>query len=383
MHDHGTVCYVLADTDWIHETIFNDGDAFFAAFERAIQNAEASIYVETYIFDLDVLGLRILHTLVEAANRGVKVYLLMDGIGSISWTHDMAERLRKNGLCIEFFHPLLWQRPTFIIRLPNMRLMNHRDHRKLYVIDEKYAFVGSMNISARHLVSVSGGAHWRDTSVVLTGTPVAALVDSFWVAWDTASDRILRPKKLLKRFFSKLKLPILLKHTLRQRRLYREMLIRRIQETRHHILITTPYFVPDRRVLAAILDASRRGIDVRLLFPKVSDFFGVKYAMEGYYLKLIKAGVKIYEYLPSMLHAKIMILDEFVSLGSSNLNHRSFFKDLEIDVILSKPETLSLLRSQFEEDLTHCELRNLSEWNRRPFHRKLLEKFFYQFRGVL
>jgi cardiolipin synthase len=368
---------------WIDETIFNQGDDFFAAFEQAIQKAKQSIHVETYIFDLDTLGLKILDLLARAAKRGVQVKLLLDGIGSSEWNNELANRYRKQGIDVQFFHPLFWQRPSLNIKLPNFRLMNHRDHRKLYLVDDQTAFVGSMNISARHLKSVYGNLSWRDTSVILTGKPVSALQDSFWVSWNTATDHISRPKEVLKRFFSKLKMPILLKHTLRQRRMYREFIIQKINETKSSIWITTPYFVPDRKVLASILEAAQRGIDVRLLFPKVSDFFGVKYAMEGYYFRLLRSGARIYEYLPSMLHAKIMMLDDFISLGSSNLNHRSFFKDLEVDVLLSRPESITLLKEQFLEDLTHCEQRKFEAWKHRPLHRKIFEKFFFLFRGTL
>jgi len=371
------------NVNWQEELVFNDGDAFFSTFETAIQNAKHSIFVETYIFDLDVLGLKILGLLTEAAHRGVKVRLLMDGVGSYAWTNEHANHLRTHGMEIQFFHPLWWQRPAFLFKIPNLRMTNHRDHRKLYLVDGKTAFVGSMNISARHLKSVTGSRAWRDTSVVLTGAPVSALTDSFWVSWTTASERVWKPRHLLKRFFSKLKLPILLKHTLKQRQRYRELVISRIERTQKSIWITTPYFVPDRTVLAAFLEAAKRGIDVQLLFPKVSDFLAVKFAMEGYYAKLLATGVKIHEYTPSMLHAKIMILDEFISLGSSNLNHRSFFKDLEMDVVLNKPETKALLREQFLTDLTHCEERSLDEWKKRRLAWKVLEKFFYLFRGIL
>jgi cardiolipin synthase len=369
--------------NWQEEVVYNDGDLFFSAFETAVQNATHSIYVETYIFDLDPLGLKLLGLFQDAVKRGVKVKILLDGIGSSSWTHEIANRYREHGLEIQFFHPLLWQRPSFIFKFPNFRLMNHRDHRKLYLVDGTHAFVGSMNISARHLRSLSGDKCWRDTSVILTGDPVSTLQDSFWVSWTTASEHAWTPRRLLRRFFSKLKMPILLKHTLRQRRIYREMVISRINNTHRAIWITTPYFVPDRYVLRAILDASRRGIDVRLLFPKVSDFFAVKSAMEGYYTKLLSAGVKIHEYLPSMLHAKIMMLDDFITLGSSNLNHRSFFKDLEVDVVLGQPATKALLREEFLQDLKSTEQRELTQWRKRSFFRKCLERFFYLFRGIL
>jgi cardiolipin synthase len=373
----------IAPSHWQTETLFNDGDAFFSAFENAIDEAKRSVHVETYIFDLDSLGRRILEKLASAAKRGVEVKVLMDGIGSSAWSNDDAKKMRAQGVQIQFFHPLFWQKSVRVFKIPDFRMMNHRDHRKLYVIDARIAFVGSMNISARHLKSACKTSAWRDTSVMLTGGPVSALQDSFWVSWTTALDRMFKHKRLLKRFFSKLKLPILLKYTLHQRRMYREELIARIEETKTSICITTPYFVPDREVLAALLAAPARGIRVRLLFPKVSDFFGVKYAMEGSYRKLLEANIEIYEYLPSMLHAKIMMLDDFISVGSSNLNHRSFFKDLEMDVVLNLPETRTLLQAQFEEDLSHSELRDLVTWKKRPFHRKLLERFFFLFRGVL
>ena len=370
-------------SNWKEETIYDDGDNFFSTFEVAIKSARISVYIETYIFDLDALGLKILKLLEEAVQRGVEVKILLDGVGSSQWTYKMARYYRSVGIEVLFFHPLLWQRPSFLFKLPDFRMMNHRDHRKLYIVDKKIGFIGSMNISARHLKSLWGKNAWRDTSVTLTGDPVSALLDSFWVSWTTAALRSFRPRLILKRFFTNLKFPILLKHTLRQRRIYRKMIISRIEQMNERLWITTPYFVPDRAVLNVILDASKRGVDVRLLFPKISDFFGVKYAMEGMYSKLLEANIKIFEYLPTMLHAKILMIDDFYSLGSSNLNHRSFFRDLELDVILNLPKTKALLQEQFLEDLKHAELRTRLEWKKRSYPQKVLEKFFYLFRGVL
>ena len=368
--------------EWEHETLFSDGDEFFSAFARAITKAKHSIYVETYIFDLDALGKKIIELLIEAASRGVDVKVLIDGLGSLAWSNHDAESLKKRGIEIKFFHPLLWQRPSFILRIPNLNLMNQRDHRKLYLVDEKIAFVGSMNISARHLKSIVHKKAWRDTSVILTGEPVSALLDSFWIAWSGATGPH-EARKRLKRFFSKLKVPILFKHTRHQRRLYLTMLISRINRASNRLWITTPYFVPNKDLMAAITDAGIRGVDVRALFPKTSDFFGVKYAMGAYYTNLLKSKIRIFEYIPSMLHAKILIIDDFVSLGSSNLNHRSFFKDLEVDVVLNRPKSLEILSDQFEHDLQSSDELDFNKWQKRSLYRKLLERLFYQLRGIL
>ena len=375
---------------WDEEILFTDGDHFFSKVGQAFQEAKTSIDLETYIFDLDALGIQILKTLADAAARGVRVRLLLDGIGSSEWSQKDADACAGQGIQVRFFHPLPWQkhhrpfwkRPSLRWIIFGFRKLNHRDHRKLYVVDGTLAFVGSMNVSARHLRSLSHDQAWRDTSASVRGSGIEAMTEAFEFAWRSSEFYKIRGHRVRK-FLSRLYPKVLLKDTDFRRKVYYHSLVQRVCGAKQQLWITNPYFVPNPELLQSILDAASAGADVRLLFPKRSDFFGVKYAMESFYLPLLLSGARIFEYLPAMLHAKIMIVDGWVTIGSSNLDHRSLFQDLEVDIVISHPENCELLEKQFLEDLKFSEELHLSTWIKRPLFNRLLEKICYRFRTVL
>jgi len=379
---------MITDT-WLEEIIYNDGDEFFASLLQSIDSAQQSIDIEKYIFDHDTLGKKILSALGTAADRGVKVRLLLDGAGCSEWTYRDAEKYRKKKFEIRFFHPLPWQRHhshlwryfnvNKIIR--GLSLLNHRDHRKICLIDQDVAFVGSMNISARHLKSFAHQAAWRDTSVKIRGPQIQALHESFEDVWKYYHNYILR---YLQSKTALSGLPLLtLNRTHEERRIYYHKILQRFLNAKSRIWVTNPYFLPTLRLRRIIRVAARNGVEIVMLFPNRSDFFGVKLAMESHYTFLLKAGVKIFEYQPSMIHAKIIITDHEVMIGTSNLDSRSLLHDLEVDVEVTHPKNIELVISQFSEDIYQAKKIELSEWKRRSWLRRLLEGIFFLFRTVL
>jgi cardiolipin synthase len=380
---------VSGSAEWTEEIVFNTGDAFFENLIQSIALAKTSIHLETYIFDLDVLGLQILNLLSEAGERGVQVRLMLDGVGASNWNLATADHWRRKKVNVRFFHPLAWQKSfkrfwqslTFRKIALGFSKVNHRNHRKICIIDHQIAFVGSMNISARHLNRVSGTHTWRDTAVRIQGDGVDLLVDACNEAWDFSKNyyRRRRIRRTVEKIFQKIRINC----SEAQREVYYQNLVKHLEGTTQRIWITNAYFVPDHAIVTALEVAAERGIDVRLLFPYKSDFFGVKLAMESFYTPLMQAGVQIYEYTPAMLHAKVMILDNWVTVGSSNLDHRSLFQDLEADVILTKAENITLLGEQFLKDLTVSKQVQLVWWKNRSLLHRLLEKLFMRFRAVL
>lgn len=376
--------------EWTEEKVYISGDEFFARFKQAIADAKNSIEIETYIFDLDPLGEDLLQLLAQAASRGVQVRVLLDGIGASEWSQGDAQKWALQGVEIRFFHPLPWQKhhrrfwrwPNFRWIVFGFRKLNHRDHRKLYIIDDDTAFVGSMNISARHLESLSFAQTWRDTSVCVKGVAIEALSEAFEFSWNSSEFYKIRRHRVRK-FFSQLYPKVLLKDTDFRRKIYYQSLVSRVCGASRRLWITNPYFVPNQELLQCIYQASSSGADVRLLFPRNSDFFGVKYAMESYYTGLLESGARIFEYLPSMIHAKILMVDDWVSIGSSNLDHRSLFQDLEVDIVLSREENRKLVYAHFAQDLQASQELTLTVWEKRPWNRLLLEKFFHRFRAFL
>ena len=374
---------------WQEEVIFSDGDAFFENLITAITSASKSISIEKYIFDPDVLGKKVLSALSAAADRGVKVRLLLDGAGCSEWDFKDAQKSRKKNFEIRFFHPMPWQRKYSRLwsyvnvnkMVRGFSLLNHRDHRKICLIDDDLAFIGSMNVSARHLKSLVHEAAWRDTSVRVRGEKIQVLHESFEEVWNFFNNYVLR---YLQRKKMTSGLPLLmLNRTREERRIYNRSILHRVLSAHTRVWITNPYFLPTLRLRKVIRIAARKGVDMVMLFPSKSDFFGVKLAMESHYHFLLKSGVKLYEYQPSMIHAKILITDDRVMMGTSNLNSRSLLHDLEVDVEITHLDNIQLVTSQFSQDLLQAKRIEFAEWKKRSWVRRILEGVFFWFRLVL
>lgn len=362
------------------EKIFSDGTAYFDALIDDISKATNSIELETFIFQKDHLGDRIAKALANAADRGVHVRVLVDGAGSPLWTTNYSKMLEKSGAKTRVFHPFPWQLWNWsrsVVKLPWMLkwvyLMlksNSRNHRKVCVVDEKIAYIGSVNISKCHLNKSQGGDDWRDTSVRLSNTTLISLTAAFNSAWThrTIKERLREIFRLLR------KDPIIrLNHSRHRRRILHKNLLRKIVNCKHRVWITNAYFVPDNFLLRRLKDAARKGVDVRILLPKESDVIMMPWASSTFYYSLLKAGVRIFEYLPSMLHAKSLIIDNWVLLGSSNLNHRSLLHDLEADINLSNPQSKKELEQLFLSDIQKSREVALDSWQRlRPFRQRFM-----------
>ena len=359
---------------WTYEQLYFSGDEFFNALLQDVASAQHSIDLEAYIFSSDSLGERVATALLEAANRGVRVRIMVDGIGSAGWVFHYGARFERAGVACTVFHALGWERPIgkraehggFISRVIDfVRRMNRRTHRKIVIVDGNRAWLGGMNIWNVQLRSVLGEKAWRDTGVCVEGPPVADLVDSYEYHWLPKRKRILwriRRRQRGERLFQS---PWVLLNSLRRRRIrnYRS-LVRRISRSHKRVWITCSYFVPPGMLLRALRRVSRNGADVRILVPKKSDFFFMPWVMDAFYSGLLDSGARIFRYCPSVLHAKTMIVDDWAIVGSSNLNHRSWRHDLEVDVVLCSEQAKNELCEQFLRDLTFADEPRRAEYRR-------------------
>ena len=365
-----------------NEMILASGEAYFSSLLNDINNAEYSIDLEMYIFRRDIIGKKIAQALADAAERGVCVRVLVDGAGSPLWSASLARTLEKSGAKTRVFHPFPWQLWNWsrsVVKLPTLLKwtylllkINFRNHRKVCIIDEKIAYAGSTNISKCHLPKNRGGDDWRDISIRLTNIDLTDLNDAFDCAWThrTIKERLREAFRHVRRD------PIIrLNHIRHRRRILYKSLLRRIRQCRHRIWITNAYFVPDNFLLRKLKEAARAGVDVRILLPKKSDVMMMPWASSTFYYSLLKAGVRIYEYLPSMLHAKILILDNWASIGSSNLNHRSLLHDLEVDINLTNKSSKKILADLFLQDITQSKEVALDSWHiTHPRYHRILGK---------
>lgn len=361
------------------ETIFCEGKTYFESLLNDINQAQKSIDCESYIFELDDLGKKIIEVLTERAKQGVVVRVLVDGAGSPQWGGNLVSNLEKAGGETRIFHPFpwnLWQWSRSHVSVPSvlkaiylLLKMNSRNHRKVCLIDGKIAYLGSLNISQDHLTRDQQGKGWRDTGIRLAQVNLSPLYQGFEAAWNH-----LPIQERLHRIFRHINpnSTLRLNNTRHRRRILYKNLLKRIARCKKRIWITNAYFVPDNFLLKKLLDAAYSGIDVRILLPRKSDVLFMPWTSNAFYASLLKAGVRIFEYLPTMLHAKTLILDDWMLVGSSNLNHRSLLHDLEVDVNIHQTSAKEALEKQFLLDLENAKEIYLNDWHKRPLHQRII-----------
>jgi cardiolipin synthase len=341
---------------WAEEELYFDGDTYFDALIKSIDEARLSVSLEVYIFALDPIGEEIEAALKRAARRSLSVRLLVDGIGARAWIEKRALDLVKHGVEVHVYHPVMFTR---LFSWTKISKLNRRTHRKMCMIDQEMAFVGSLNISASHSARSHGKKAWRDTGVRVKGQAVRDLATAFEHAWlrgHTLGGERRWVEALLSSPLARPRSPLVrLNYTARlRRRLSREFLMR-LRRAERRVWITNAYLAPSRPVMRQLKRAAARGIDVRLLLPRESDVFFMPWVAVAHYAPLMLSGARIFEYLPRFLHAKSVIIDDWAALGTSNMNRRSLFHDLEVDIVLTHPESNQNLEKQFELDLAEAE----------------------------
>lgn len=365
---------------WESEKIFFDGDSFFESLCKDISTAQKSIYLETYIFFNDALGQRISKLLIDAARRGVDVKVIVDGVGSPFWKFFFQSSLENAGVKCKIFHRVPFNIAShFPMLFTNFRLLfthlEKRNHRKLWIIDEKIGYVGSMNVAAYHLKEFNGDSAWRDTGAKVSGTAVSTLTDSFQTTWESSLFSIqsqINGSSLVRVYNSRKK----------KRALYKDFL-NKIETAQERIWLTTAYFVPNGSLLKKLTEAAKRNVDIIILTTEKTDVFIIRWLRAAFYYGLLKAGAKIFEYKPSILHAKCALIDDFAIVGSTNLNSRSFFRDLELDIVLKKPESLDSIEDQFVKDLRLSTEIKKSDWKDPIYSERLMAKIALIFRHWL
>lgn len=328
---------------------------------QAIAAARDHVHLEYYIVRDDEQGRRFLDALVEAARRGVYVRLLCDGFGSRQLGKRFFRPLLEAGGYVAQFLPIDPIRAAWTL--------NMRNHRKLMVVDGHIAFTGGINIGQQFL-------QWRDVHLRIEGPAALQLQAIFvedwyfatrWDLTDAAFFPVCTPvgSSVLQIVDSGPDTRIESIH-----RLY----FAAIAAARRRVLVTTPYFVPDRALLVALQTAAMRGVEVRLVVPKHSNHRVTYHAGRSFYEELLSAGVQIHEYALGMLHTKTIIVDgEFATVGSANLDLRSFRLNFELIAVLWDQQTVRQLEAVFAEDLTHTELQRLEDWEGRPWTMRFKE----------
>ncbi len=353
-------------------TLLQDGAATYAAMFAAIRKAQDHINLESYIIEDDDIGRQFADLLSEQQGRGVQVNVIYDSVGAFNTPKAFFKRLTEAGIEVLEFNPV----NPLAAKTP--WLINNRDHRKLLVVDGQTAFIGGINISsvyssgsiARRTVKTAGDtAAWRDTDLQIEGPVVGELQKLFLQTWEKQRGKPLAPKA----YFPELKAqgkdivraigstpddPYSLMYL---------TLISAIGNAERQVYLTHAYFVPDPQLLDALTDAAGRGVDVKLILPSHSDSAVVFHAGRSHYSTLLKAGVKIYERRGPLLHSKTAIIDGVWStVGSTNLDWRSFLDNDEINAVILGPEFAQQMQAMFASDLEASEAIDLEGWEHRP-----------------
>ena len=251
--------------------------------------------------------------------------------------------------------------------------INIRNHRKTCIIDNNIVYIGSFNISKCHLDKQHGGENWRDAGVRLQNVDCSSLCRAFAAVWQ--HKRIANRIKAI--FKHEDKDPIFrLNNTRHRRRVLYRNLLRKIAQCKQRVWITNAYFIPDNFLLRKLKAAAKRGIDVRILLPEKSDIFYIPWTAATFYAALLKAKVRIFEYYPSILHAKTLIIDDWIIIGSTNLDDRSLLHNLEIDVNIKSSAAKQKIVQQFLRDLENAKEIKLDDWQKRPLCQRIIGRLF-------
>ena len=379
----------LAATEWVSSsplvlgnsvTLLEDGPATYRAMYQAIRKAKDHINIETYIIEDDEIGHDFAKLLLEKQAQGVQVNLIYDSVGSISTPRSFFQRLEAAGIRTLEFNPV---NP---LASKKEWSLNRRDHRKIIIVDGATAFTGGINISA--VYSGSGFSRpvrrfegrkregWRDTHVQIEGPVAAEFQKMFMETWEKqkgaplAARNYFPPIKdkgtlIVRAVGSSADLPI--------RQAY-ALLLTAIMSAEDHIKLTMAYFVPDPNMLTALKDAAGRGVKVTLILPSFTDFWAVFHAGRSNYTELLNAGVRIYEHEGALLHAKTAIIDGVWStVGSTNLDWRSFLFNDEVNAVVLGPEFAGKLDAMFTRDIRESREITLAEWEKRPIDLRIKE----------
>ena len=336
---------------WSSESVFDDAGIYFDEMIACLESATQTINLDFYIFQYDKLGKRVIEALKEASVRGVTIRVIVDGIGSGNSANIVASILTDHGISVNVFRPLPWYLSNYQWSLKQgswiekmsyfFTSLNRRDHRKLCIIDSEIAFCGSLNIAQYHIDIGPSIDRWHDYGVKLEGENVALLDSDFsslWAQHETASHR----NKLSSFLSNASKI---------KRKARNEFVISMIANTRQQIWICTAYFSPSRPILKALAAACARGVEVKLIVAEKSDVFFFPLLTATYYVDLLKMGVRVFAYQKGILHAKLMLIDEQCIIGSSNLNHRSYYHDLELDVVLNTTSAIDNVKTNLSRDI--------------------------------
>jgi len=358
----GSPLYAVSDV-----RVYTGGAGKFADLKADLLSARSYINLEYYIFESDAIGTEIADILIERALAGVVVRVIYDHVGSFTVRSRFFRRMRAAGIQVY---------PFFEVTFPQLGTrINWRNHRKLCVIDGRVGYLGGMNIADRYITGGRRFAGWRDTHVRVEGPVVAALQYSFAVDWHFMGQPLIEETvQAAPAPGAKVAAQLVTSGPTSPWSSVALMFHKAISGARRRVYIQTPYFLPTEPLLKDLTTASLSHVDVRIMLPRRSDSRLLDLASASYVTECLRAGVKIYFYDAGMLHSKCIVVDdEFVTVGSTNFDFRSFEHNFEGNLFFYSRDFNRQMSDIYREDLTRCTRVIPAEWRRRPLARRALE----------
>ena len=350
--------------------LFTTGKDKFEALKRDISSARDYIHIQYFIIENDEVGAELIDLLMQKAREGVQVRVLYDYVGSFYMRPSVLRKMRSAGIEVHPFLELTFTQFAFRI--------NWRNHRKIVVIDGNVGYVGGMNIADRYVIGDKKWLPWRDTHLRITGDAVAALQYSFAIDWNYTTRKLLTSPTMRREDAPGTPpgnmVQVVTSGPTNRWNNISIVFFKAITLAKQRIYIQTPYFLPSESLLKALQSAALAGVDVRVMIPQRSDSAMLRLATGSYIKECMLSGIKIYFYEPTVMHAKVVIVDdEFVTTGSTNFDFRSFEHNFEINALVYSKEFNQRMREIFEADIEQCTRLSLGKWKQRPLLQKALE----------
>ncbi|MCY7354834.1 MAG: phospholipase D-like domain-containing protein [Lysobacter sp.] len=355
-----------------------NGAEIFPAMLEAIAAAQKTVTFETYIYWSGEIGKKFTAALTERARAGIPVNVTIDWVGSIKMEQAMLDQMTEAGVNIQRYRPLHWY---------NIGRMNNRTHRKLLVVDGRIAFTGGVGIADQWQGTAQDPEHWRDMHFRIEGPVVAQFQAAFNDNWIKTTGEVLNGAD----YFPALQpvgdqdAHLFISSPASGSDSMHLMYLMSIAAAEQTLDLAASYFVPDTLIIKALVSARHRGVRVRILVPgEHIDSDAVRLASKANWGELLKAGVEIHEYKPTMLHIKLLIVDrEMVSVGSTNFDIRSFRLNDEASLNIYDKAFAERMTSVFETDLPNSKEYSYQMWKERPWKEKFMEKFIAPLKSQL
>lgn len=349
--------------------VLTNGDETFSHILEELKKATHHIHLEYYIVRHDLIGQEIKEVLVDKAKQGIKVRFLYDSVGSWKLSKKYISELIDAGVEMVEFGP---------VTLPFLNSkFNFRNHRKIIVIDGTVGFVGGLNIGDEYLGRDKGFGFWRDTHLMAKGEAVRSLQLIFLQDWYYMTNDSLLTADYLSPALEVNNhggVQMIAGGPDNEWSVIKNIFFSMISSADKSVWIASPYFIPDEDIFSAIKVAALSGLDIRILVPQRPDKRIVFHASRSYFPELLEAGVKIYEYEKGFMHSKIVIVDgQLASIGTSNMDMRSFHLNFEVNAFLYKTNSTRKLVEEFENDMLHSKAIVLDDFNKRNLGFRLLE----------